>query len=493
MYKVALYTLGCKVSLYESEAIGEAFAARGFEVVSPDQKADIYVINTCTVTAESDAKSRKYIRRAIRSNPRAGVFVIGCYSQRSPDEVAAIEGVAGVLGTRDKLSVVPLAEKFLAERESVSRCGPCTAEISVAVSRPEALPSPAASVCSAEGKEPLQSDGKAVNGSFAKPSPTVSVYPLEGAEFEQMRVESAERTRGYVKIEDGCECRCTYCAIADARGPVRSKLPERVIEEVEGLYKNGSLEVVLTGIETGSYGKDLTGVLGRKYTLADLLTELNERKSCHRIRLGSMAPELVGEEFVERISALPIMTPHIHLSIQSGSSSVLRAMKRRYNREMLLECIDRLKEKIPRIMITADLLVGFPGESEEDFLDTFNLVSRAELLDAHVFAYSKRRGTPAATMECQVPEEIKQERSRRLIAEKNRVREQVLSEVVTQGAPLSVILESFSDGGYTCHSDSFIECRVTGPDGLSGKLATIAPLRHENGIIYGEIINIDNK
>ena len=168
-------------------------------------------------------------------------------------------------------------------------------------------------------------------------------------------------------------------------------------------------------------------------------------------------------------------------------------MKRRYNREMLLECIDRLKEKIPRIMITADLLVGFPGESEEDFLDTFNLVSRAELLDAHVFAYSKRRGTPAATMECQVPEEIKQERSRRLIAEKNRVREQVLSEVVTQGAPLSVILESFSDGGYTCHSDSFIECRVTGPDGLSGKLATIAPLRHENGIIYGEIINIDNK
>ena len=227
MYTVGLYTLGCKVSLYETEAIAEEFARSGFEIRSFDEVCDVYVINTCTVTAESDAKSRKYIRRAIRKNPDAAVIVVGCYSQRAPQEVAAIDGVSAVFGTQDKMRAVEVAKKLLS-----AECRVQSAEIYA--------------------------------GS------------LEGAKFEPMCVKRAPRTRAYVKIEDGCECKCTYCAISGARGPVRSKLPEDVIAEVEGLYKNGTREIVLTGIETGSYGADF----GTGYGLADLLCELDRLSFC---------------------------------------------------------------------------------------------------------------------------------------------------------------------------------------------------------------------
>ena len=237
MHTVGLYTLGCKVSLYETEAVSEAFAREGFLLRPFDEVCDVYVINTCTVTAESDAKSRKYIRRAIRRNPDAIVIVIGCYSQRAPEEVAAIDGVSAVLGTQDKMCAVEIAKRLLG-----AGCKARRAEL------------------------------------FAG--------SLDGAEFEPMCIRYAPRTRAYVKIEDGCECKCTYCAISGARGPVRSKLPEDVISEVEGLYRNGTREIVLTGIETGSYGADFD----EKYDLADLLCELDRRGSCERIRLGSMAP-----------------------------------------------------------------------------------------------------------------------------------------------------------------------------------------------------------
>lgn len=436
MRKVGIYTLGCKVSLYESEAIGEAFEKRGFELASFNDVCDVYVINTCTVTAESDAKSRKYIRRAIRKNPDAVVIAIGCYTQRAPDEVAKIEGVSAVIGTADKLRCVEIAESLISNSKS-----------------------------------------KIPN----------LVTSLDGASFEPMCVERAPRTRAYVKIEDGCECKCTYCAISGARGPVRSKCPEDVIREVEGLYKNGTREIVLTGIETGSYGADFE----EKYDLADLLTELDNRQSCDRIRLGSMAPELLSKAFVERVAKLKILTPHFHVSMQSGSSAVLRAMKRRYNRDMALDNIRRIKEMIPDVHFTADLMVGFPGESEEDFLDTMCFVSEAGLLDAHVFAYSKREGTLAADYNGQIPEEIKHERSARLISECARVRDEVLGNVVAQGKPLRVIFETKKGGLYYGHSDSYIEVYAEGK-AECGELSFVQPDRHENGAIYGKIINIDN-
>lgn len=437
MSKVGLYTLGCKVSLYETEAVSEAFAAAGFEVCSFDDVCDVYVINTCTVTAESDAKSRKYIRRAIRKNPEAVVIVIGCYSQRAPEEVAKIEGVNVVLGTADKLKCVEIARQLISNSEfRISNL----------------------------------------------------VGPLEGATFEPMCVKSAPRTRAYVKIEDGCECKCTYCAISAARGPVRSKKPEDVISEVEGLYKNGTLEIVLTGIETGSYGADL----GENYDLADLICELDKRHSCERIRLGSMAPELLSAKFIEKIADKKIMVPHFHISMQSGSDNVLRGMKRRYNRKMALDNIARIREKIPGVMLTADLMVGFPGESEEDFLDTMKFVSEARLLDAHVFAYSKREGTPAASYEDQISEQVKRERSARLIKECEAMRDEILSETVSCGKPLSCIFESRQGEYYTAHSDSYIEVRVKSDLDLSGRLIFVKPLYTKNGVIYGEIIQNDN-
>ena len=436
MRKVGLYTLGCKVSLYETEAISESFEEAGYEIRPFDDLCDVDVINTCTVTAESDAKSRKYIRRAIRKNPDAVVIVIGCYSQRAPDEVAKIEGVSAVLGTQDKMRCVEIAEGFFNSKFEIQN------------------------------------------------SKLINVARLEGAKFESMCVKKAPRTRAYVKIEDGCECKCSYCAISGARGPVRSKPAEQVIAEVEGLYRNGTLEIVLTGIETGSYGADFE----EKYDLADLICDLDKRGSCQRIRLGSMAPELLGERFIERIAKTSIMVPHFHISMQSGADNVLRGMRRRYNRSMALKNIERIRELMPKVMLTADLMVGFPGESEEDFLDTLAFVSEARLLDAHVFAYSKREGTPAANFENQIPENIKKERSARLMAECHRVRDEILSEVVEAGEPLSCILESERGGIYTAHSDSYIELCVKAEKGMSGNHVFVKPISHKNGVIYGEIL-----
>ena len=430
-YTVGLYTLGCKVSLYETEAVSEAFEAEGFEIRSFDDVCDVYVINTCTVTAESDAKSRKYVRRAIKRNPSAKVIAMGCYAQRAPEELLAIDGVGAVIGTADKMSAPRIAKRLLSD-----------------------------------------------------PSyRTSEVKPLDGEPFEKMCITRAARTRAYVKIEDGCECKCTYCAIAPARGPVRSKLPSDVISEVEALYRSGTREIVLTGIETGSYGADFH----EEYGLCDLLSELDARGSCDRIRLGSMAPELIGESFAGKAAHLDILVPHLHVSMQSGSNAVLRAMRRRYTRERALENINRLRALIPDLMITADLMVGFPGETDDDFSDTQRFVSEARLLDAHVFTYSRRDGTPAADYEGQIPEQVKRERSAALIREVERIRDSVLDGVVEEGKPLSCIFEEERDGYFVGHSDSYIEVRCKASGVIRGEIVTLRPLYREGGAVYGEI------
>ena len=431
--RVGLYTLGCKVSQYETEAIGEAFEARGFTVAPFDSVCDAYVINTCTVTAESDRKSRQIIRRAINQNPDAIVAVVGCYTQRSPDEVAKIEGVDIVIGTDNKLDVVERVEYLLENRGE---------------------------------------------------NPYICVSDLDGASFEPMSIKHAPRTRAYVKIEDGCESKCTYCAISSARGPVRSKRPEDVISEVRGLYESGTREIVLTGIETGSYGKDFE----EEYTLADLIVELDRLGCCERIRLGSLAPELIDKSFVDKVKNVHILAPHFHLSMQSGSDKILRAMKRRYNRKMALENVEYIKKNIPGAAFTTDLMVGFPGETEEDFLDTVDLVRKIGFIDAHVFAYSRRKGTPAASYGDQVDEPTKKSRSKRLIAIKNEVRDSVLDGIVADKKPLSVILETYENGEYTAHSDSFLEVIVKADDGLQGEMILVLPQSHQKGIVIAKPI-----
>lgn len=430
----ATYTLGCKVSQYESTVIAEELVRLGMKEVSFGDFADAYVINTCTVTAESDAKSRKYIRRALRKNPNAIVAVMGCYSQRSPDEVAAIEGVSIVAGTADKMKLPEMIVNLL--------------------------------------NDPAQ-----------KCTPKVITKSLEGEGFEPMCITRPERTRAYVKIEDGCECKCTYCAIADARGPVRSKPAAEVIREVEGLYASGTREIVLTGIETGSYGADFE----ENYDLGDLIAELDARGSCERIRLGSLAPELIGERFISKVKNTKILAPHFHLSMQSGSDSVLRGMRRRYNTEMALRNMEIIRRAFPTATFTTDLMVGFPGESEEDFLQTVDFVKKARFLDCHVFAYSKRAGTPAAEYKNQVPEGEKRRRSEILITEKNKVRDEVLAEICQRGEPLSCIFETREGRVWTAHSDTFAEVRVESPDELSGRLISVIPKYAKDGIIFGEL------
>ena len=437
---MGLYTLGCKVSQYETAAVGEEFERRGFLLCDFNAECDVYVINTCTVTAESDRKSRQIIRRAIKKNPDAAVLVMGCYTQRAPDEVAKIPGVSAVVGTENKMSLVGIAEDILAKRDRAEAC-----------------------------------------------DVFVSTTDVTKATFERMAVAHAPRTRAYVKIEDGCESKCTYCAISGARGRVRSKPREDVIAEGEALYKNGTREIVLTGIETASYGRDFED----NYGLAELLSELDERHSCERIRLGSLAPELINHNFIMKVKDLKILCPHFHLSLQSGSDSVLRGMKRRYNSSQAMRVIDCIRENIPRAMFTTDLMVGFPGESEENFFETVDFVRRAEFLDAHVFAYSRRDGTPAAYYDGQIPECEKHRRSEVLIGVKNEVRDRLLSKIISQKRPLSVIAETRGeDGFYAAHSDEYIEVEFFSDNAeLTGEMLEVIPVSQKDGIVYCDIAN----
>lgn len=437
MYSVGLYTLGCKVSQYETEAVAEEFLEVGFEVKGFSEPCDVYVINTCTVTQESDRKSRQFIRRAVKTNPKAIVMVMGCYSQRSPIEVSKIDGVSVVVGTENKMLLPKIALTMLSDSEKRSE------------------------------KTVLNTD-------------------VSKAEFEKMCIKRAPRTRAYVKIEDGCESKCTYCAIKEARGCVRSKPKEEVIAEIEGLSRGGTREIVLTGIETGLYGKDFS----EKYTLADLIVELDKRQSAERIRLGSLAPELITKEFVDKVKDAKILAPHFHLSIQSGSDEILRLMKRRYNAKMAMDVIDNIRKNIEGATFTTDIMVGFPGESEENFLETAEFVKRAQFLDAHVFAYSRREGTPAAEYDVQVPEDVKSERSKRLIKIKNEVRDRLLSKIVDKRKPLSVIAETKGeDGFYTSHSDTYVEVKFKSErDDLSGEMLEVDPVSHKSGVIYGRLI-----
>ncbi len=435
--KVGLYTLGCKVAQYETEAVAEEFERRGFLLSDFSEVCDVYVINTCTVTAEGDRKCRQIIRRASRKNPDGFIIVMGCYSQRSPDEVEKLPGVSAVIGTGGKMSAVDIAERLLS------------------------------------GKAPFES-GKTL------------VTDVDCEPFEPMSVTRGERTRVYVKIEDGCECRCTYCAIPSARGRVRSKPRAEVISEVEALAERGICEIVLTGIETGSYGVDFE----EKYTLCDLLTELDGRGVVTRIRLGSLAPELVGERFAHAVAPLKSLAPHFHISVQSGSDYTLRRMKRRYTAKAALENIQRLRRLIPGAQFTTDLMVGFPGESEEDFLETLEFVKRAEFIDCHVFAYSKRKNTPAAEFEGQIPEDVKRKRSERLINIAEAVRDKVLSDIVKKGDVMSCIVESRKGVYWYGHTASFAACLVKEKDKslASGDMVLVRPTHHNDGIIYGEII-----
>lgn len=432
-YTVAVLTQGCKVNQYESEAIAEAFERVGFRVLSGDEVCDAYVINTCTVTGESDRKAGQLIRRVHHLAPGAKILVTGCFSQARPEAAASIPGVDFVCGNRDKLSVVSAAVRLL--------------------------------------EEPAQEG-----------APVPVIGDMESAAFEKMTITKFERTRAYVKIEDGCENHCTYCAIPSARGRVRSKAPEDVLTEVEGLIAGGCREVVLTGIETASYGRDLPGV-----TLAELLKKADALPGIGRIRLGSLDPSLFKEDFVATVAGLSHLAPHFHLSVQSGSSAVLAAMKRKYNREMALAGIRRLRAAIPHVQLTADFIVGFPGESEADFADTMSFAKEADFLHMHVFAYSRRAGTVAANLPGQIPVPVKKERSAALIALGEEMHRGILTQALEN--PLrEVLFESFSGGVAVGHTADFLEVAVRSDRPMHAETHTVRLLEASGDRLTGEVL-----
>ena len=399
-----IFTLGCKVNQYESEAIAEELTRRGFSVFFDRAGCDVSVVNTCTVTAESDRKCRQLIRRLVKASPDSYVIVTGCLAQTAPDSLMKIEGVDFVCGNSKKMAAADAAERY----------------------------------------------AKGLHANSA----AVEVDDIMSAPFEPMTITKFERTRAYVKIEDGCENRCSYCIIPSARGRVRSKPPAEVIEEVKKLIDGGCREIVLTGIETASYGRDIEGC-----DLADLL-EAVDRLGCGRIRLGSLDPSLIKDRFVSRIAALESLTPHFHLSLQSGSDRVLARMRRKYNSKMAMDCIQRLRAALPGVMFTTDVIVGFPGETEEDHAATADFLRRARFLSAHIFQYSPRKGTEAAEMADQIPPDVKSRRSAELIALQNGIRREILEEQVAIGAEHDVLFETYSGGYAVGHTPSFIEVAV---------------------------------
>ncbi len=434
---VGILTLGCRVNQYESEAIAEALAAKGLALLPPTELCDVYIINTCTVTAESDRKARQAIRRLLHRNPNAYILVTGCLSQVSPEQVSAIAGVDYICGNASKLSVVDAAVELLAK-----------------------------------GKK-LQ-------------TPQLLRSAPDAHGFEAMSITKFDRTRAYIKIEDGCENHCTYCIIPSARGSVRSKAPADVLREVRQLTEGGCREVVLTGIETASYGRDLEGC-----DLAELLTAVDGVAGIGRVRLGSLDPSLMKQSFVDRIAPLSSLAPHFHLSMQSGSDSVLARMKRKYNTRMALEGMARLRAAFPSVQFTTDMIVGFPGESEEEFAQTLEFVQEAGFLMIHVFPYSKRAGTPAAAMSGQIPEQVKHERLQLLCELQADIRRRILDGMT--GKTVHVLFETYTNGLAFGHTPEFLEVCCPAPAPLHAELLPVRILGNDGTVCRGELVSLPNE
>lgn len=358
--KVAFATLGCRVNQYESEAMVEKFIREGYEVVDFSEISDVYVINTCTVTNMGDRKSRQIIGRARKLNENAIIAVVGCYSQMAPKEVSEIPGVDVVLGTRNKGDVVYFVNK---SRD--------------------------------EGKKQIHVEGV-----------------LKNKKFEDLKIEDyQDKTRAFLKIQDGCNRFCTYCMIPYARGAVCSKDPQKVIEEVKSLASHGFKEVILSGIHVASYGLELEG----NVTLIKLIEEIEEIDGIERIRIGSIEPMFFTKEVVEKIKGFKKLCPHFHLSLQSGSDGVLKRMNRRYTAKEYEDTVNLLRDTIKDVSISTDVIVGFPGETNEEFNETYEYLKKLKLTKTHIFKFSPRKGTKAAEMGNQINGNIKEERSNILI------------------------------------------------------------------------------
>lgn len=426
--RVAFHTLGCKVNTYESAAIWKMFEENGYTKVNFDDVADVYVINTCSVTNQGDSKSRQFIRRAIKKNPDAVVVVMGCYSQMNPDEVLNIEGVDIVLGNKDKHKALELVNKFLEERKQI----------------------------------------KYVND--------ISRY----REFEELEAFEFENTRAFLKIQDGCDNFCTYCIIPFARGRLRSRKKENVLNEAKKIVNSGYKEIVLSGIHTGGYGEDLDD-----YSFSDLVIDLLKIEGLERLRISSIEINQIDDKLLNVLKTNHKLVDHIHLPIQSGSNNVLKNMHRKYTKEEFIEKVNHIRSYCPTISLTTDVIVGFPMETDEDFNECIETIKRINFSELHVFPYSKRNGTKAALMP-QVKDDVKKARVKALLE---------LSDIQAlkyakqfEGSILNIIPEVYKDGKLIGHTSNYLKVELDGSSDLIGKLINVKIIKSGYPINIGEIV-----
>ncbi|MDQ0156013.1 tRNA (N(6)-L-threonylcarbamoyladenosine(37)-C(2))-methylthiotransferase MtaB [Robertmurraya andreesenii] len=421
MASVAFHTLGCKVNHYETEAIWQLFKAEGYERTDFESTADVYVINTCTVTNTGDKKSRQVIRRAIRKNPDAVICVTGCYAQTSPAEIMAIPGVDIVVGTQDRVKMLEFIEQYKTERQPINAVGNI----------------------------------------------------MKNRVYEELDVPAfTDRTRASLKIQEGCNNFCTFCIIPWARGLMRSRDPEEVIRQAQQLVDAGYKEIVLTGIHTGGYGEDM-----KDYNLASLLRDLEAQvKGLKRLRISSIEASQITDEVIDVIDKSNIIVRHLHIPIQSGSNTVLKRMRRKYTMEFFAERLERLKEVLPGLAVTSDVIVGFPGETEEEFMETYNFIKKHQFSELHVFPYSKRTGTPAARMEDQIDEEVKNERVHRLITLSDQLAKEYAAQFeneVLEVIPEEKFKEDPDSDLYEGYTDNYLKVVFKGTEDMIGKIVKV--------------------
>ena len=429
MNKVAFHTLGCKVNQYETEAMEKIFIDNGYTIVKVDEVADVYVINTCTVTNLSDRKSRQFIRRVKKINEDSIVAVVGCYSQVASEEVENIKGVDVIIGTSDRNRIVELCEKANEENQQIN------------IVR------------------------------------SIKTYD----EFEEINVDDIKSmTRAYIKIQDGCNQFCSYCIIPYARGPIRSRQIYDIIEETEKLAKSGFKEIILTGIHVASYGKDLGEI-----RLSDVIKEISTVNGIERIRLSSVEPNLITEDFMKTLVNSKKVCDHFHLSLQNGCDRILKKMNRKYTSIEYRKKVDLVREYMPNAGITTDIIVGFPGETEEDFKKTYDFVKDIGFSRIHVFKYSPRKGTPASKYENQVHGSIKSDRSERLIKLGEDLMEEFYSKYI--GSTMEVLFEENNDGYYEGYSTNYTRVKAYSDTDLVGQLVNVDILNFEKDHLVGRI------
>lgn len=400
--KFNIYTLGCKVNTYESNVMSDELKNNGYIEVSTDEPADISIINTCTVTNTADHKSIKTIKHAIRQNPNAIVVVVGCFAQNQKE--VEIEGVDIVIGNQGKSKIVSYIEQYLKKKNKIQ-----------------------------------------------------DVHEMQNLEFEPMVLNNFNKTRAFVKIQDGCNNFCTYCIIPYTRGNVRSKKREDVLKEVKQLVASGHKEIVLTGIHTGNYGAEF-----QNYDFADLLNELIEVKGLERIRISSIEITELNDRVLDVLQKSSILVDHMHIPLQSGSDTVLKRMNRKYDKQYFMDKINTIRKIRPNISITTDVIVGFPGETEDEFAETIDTIQKIKFSKLHVFPFSKRDGTAACKLKNHIDNTIKKERARKLIALSKELEETYMKQFI--GTTVEVLPETTYEHGIIGHTGNYLLVKVETKD-----------------------------